>query len=157
YLRVISHLGIPITLKSYPQSIDVSYKGARITVSRFKHGGKRHCQKQTFKLIDKIYSEYLKLHDNLFVLFIDSDCILDRLCLQNFMYDMELKPGSKHNMLAMTGVITSTTERNSLITVLQDMEYLHGQLFERSVESACGSVTCLPGALTRSEEHTSEL
>lgn len=148
YLRVISHLGIPITLKSYPQSIDVSYKGARITVSRFKHGGKRHCQKQTFKLIDKIYSEYLKLHDNLFVLFIDSDCILDRLCLQNFMYDMELKPGSKHNMLAMTGVITSTTERNTLITVLQDMEYLHGQLFERSVESACGAVTCLPGALT---------
>ena len=148
YLRVISHLGIPITLKSYPQSIDVSYNGARITVSRFKHGGKRHCQKQTFKLIDQIYSEYLKLHDNLFVLFIDSDCILDRLCLQNFMYDMELKPGSKHNMLAMTGVITSTTERNTLITVLQDMEYLHGQLFERSVESACGAVTCLPGALT---------
>ncbi|XHG06938.1 hypothetical protein AWENTII_010111 [Aspergillus wentii] len=64
------------------------------------------------------------------------------------MYDMELKPGSKHNMLAMTGVITSTTEKNSLITVLQDMEYIHGQLFERSVESGCGAVTCLPGALT---------
>ena len=28
------------------------------------------------------------------------------------------------------------------------MEYIHGQLFERSVESGCGSVTCLPGALT---------
>ena len=148
YLRVIHHLGIPITLKSYPQSIDVTYKGARVTVSRFKHGGKRNCQKQTFKLIDKVYAEYLKRHDNLFVLFIDSDCILDRLCLQNFMYDMELKPGSKRNMLAMTGVITSTTERNSLLTVLQDMEYLHGQLFERSVESVCGAVTCLPGALT---------
>ena len=51
-------------------------------------------------------------------------------------------------MLAMTGVITATTEKNSLITLLQDMEYIHGQLFERSVESACGSVTCLPGALT---------
>ena len=51
-------------------------------------------------------------------------------------------------MLAMTGVITSTTVKNSLITVLQDMEYIHGQLFERSVESACGAVTCLPGALT---------
>lgn len=100
YLRVIHHLGIPITLKSYPQSIDVTYKGARVTVSRFKHGGKRNCQKQTFKLIDKVYAEYLKRHDNLFVLFIDSDCILDRLCLQNFMYDMELKPGSKRNMLA---------------------------------------------------------
>ncbi|KKK20038.1 chitin synthase D [Aspergillus rambellii] len=148
YLRVISHLGIPISLESYPQSMDVTYRRTRITVSRFKHGGKRHCQKQTFKLIDKVYAEYLRRHDNLFILFVDSDCMLDRFCLQNFMYDMELKPGSKHNMLAMAGIITSTTERNSLITVLQDMEYIHGQLFERSVESGCGAVTCLPGALT---------
>ncbi|EKV06080.1 Chitin synthase D [Penicillium digitatum PHI26] len=148
YLRVLDHLGIPITLESYPPSIDCIYKGARITVSRFKHGGKRHCQKHTFKLIDKVYAQYLKRHDNLFVLFIDSDCILDRVCLQNFMYDMELKPGSKRNMLAMTGIITSTTEKNSLLTILQDMEYVHGQLFERSVESGCGAVTCLPGALT---------
>ncbi|KAJ6091633.1 hypothetical protein N7467_003602 [Penicillium canescens] len=148
YLRVLHHLGIPISLESYPQSIDVIYKGARITVSRFKHGGKRHCQKHTFKLIDKVYAEYLRRHDNLFLLFIDSDCILDRVCLQNFMYDMELKPGSKHNMLAMTGIITSTTNKNNILTVLQDMEYIHGQLFERSVESACGAVTCLPGALT---------
>jgi chitin synthase len=51
-------------------------------------------------------------------------------------------------MLAMTGIITSTTVKNSLITLLQDMEYIHGQLFERSVESGCGAVTCLPGALT---------
>ncbi|PMB63964.1 Chitin synthase D [Beauveria bassiana] len=48
----------------------------------------------------------------------------------------------------MTGVITSTTRKHSLITLLQDLEYVHGQLFERTVESACGSVTCLPGALT---------
>lgn len=148
FLQVIGHLGIPTFLKDYPTSIDVTYKGARITVSRFKHGGKRHCQKLTFRLIDKVYAHYLNHNDNLFVLFIDSDCILDPLCLQNFMYDMELKPGSKRNMLAMTGVITSTTEKNSLITILQDMEYIHGQLFERSVESGCGSVTCLPGALT---------
>ncbi|KAE8139776.1 chitin synthase-domain-containing protein [Aspergillus pseudotamarii] len=148
YLQVIHHLGIPICLDTYPQSIDVTYRGARITVSRFKHGGKRHCQKSTFKLISQVYEEYNRKHDDLFMLFIDSDCILDRLCLQNFMYDMELKPGSKHNMLAMTGIITSTTEKNSLITVLQDLEYIHGQLFERSVESGCGAVTCLPGALT---------
>ncbi|KAF9882833.1 hypothetical protein FE257_005106 [Aspergillus nanangensis] len=148
YLRIIHHLGIPIALESYPQSIDVTYKGARVTVSRFQHGGKRHCQKQTFRLIDKVYVDYLKHKDNLFMLFIDSDCILDRLCLQNFMFDMELKPGSKHNMLAMTGIITSTTGKNSLITILQDVEYVHGQLFERSVESGCGAVTCLPGALT---------
>ncbi|MCJ1228002.1 hypothetical protein MMC12_004661 [Toensbergia leucococca] len=148
YLKTIEKLGVPLTLDSYPKSIDVTYRQARVTVSRFPHGGKRHCQKATFKLIDKIYTEYLKRNDNLFILFIDSDCILDQVCIQNFMYEMELKPGSKQNMLAMTGVITATTEKNSLITLLQDMEYIHGQLFERSVESGCGAVTCLPGALT---------
>lgn len=148
YLNTIEKLGVPLTLESYPKSIDVTYKAARITVSRFPHGGKRHCQKMTFKLIDKVYHEYLKRNDNLFILFIDSDCILDRVCLQNFVYDMELSPGNRRDMLAMTGVITSTTRKHSLITLLQDMEYIHGQLFERTVESGCGAVTCLPGALT---------
>ncbi|KAI1338528.1 chitin synthase-domain-containing protein [Xylariaceae sp. FL0016] len=148
YLNTIEKLGVPLTLDSYPKSIDVSYRKARITVSRFPHGGKRHCQKSTFKLIDKVYKEYLKRNDNLFILFIDSDCILDRVCLQNFVYDMELSPGNRRDMLAMTGVITSTTRKHSVITLLQDMEYIHGQLFERTVESGCGAVTCLPGALT---------
>lgn len=148
YLKMIERLGVPLTLETYPKSIDVTYRMSRITVSRFPHGGKRSCQKSTFKLIDKIYTEYLKRNDDLFILFIDSDCILDKVCIQNFMFEMELKPGSKQNMLAMTGIITATTEKHSLITLLQDMEYIHGQLFERSVESGCGSVTCLPGALT---------
>lgn len=148
YLNTIERLGVPLTLESYPKSIDVAYKDARVTVSRFPHGGKRTCQKATYKLIDKVYSEYLKMNDNLFILFIDSDCILDTSCLQNFLYDMEFSPGNRRNMLAMTGVITSTTKKHSIITLLQDMEYVHGQLFERTVESGCGSVTCLPGALT---------
>ncbi|PBP19637.1 class VII chitin synthase [Diplocarpon rosae] len=148
YLNTIERLGVPLSLDSYPKSIDVTYRTARITVSRFPHGGKRHCQKATFKLIDRVYTEYLKRNDNLFILFIDSDCILDRVCLQNFVYDMELSPGNTRDMLAMTGVITATTKKHSLITLLQDMEYIHGQLFERTVESGCGAVTCLPGALT---------
>lgn len=148
YLNTIANLGVPETGVPYPKSIDVMYKSARITVSRFRHGGKRHCQKMTFRLIDKVYERYLKRNDNLFILFIDSDCILDRVCLQNFIYDMELSPGNSKDMLAMTGVITSTTKKHSIITLLQDMEYIHGQLFERTVESGCGSVTCLPGALT---------
>lgn len=148
YLKTIDRLGIPVTLKDFPKSIDVAYNGARVTISRFVHGGKRHCQKATFLLIDKIYKRYLQQKDDLFMLFIDSDCILDPVCIQNFMYDMELKPGGKRCMLAMTGVITSRTEKNTFWTVMQDMEYIHGQLYDRSVESACGSVTCLPGALT---------
>lgn len=148
FLTTVDRLGVPITIKDFPQSIDVAYNGARITISRFPHGGKRQCQKMTFKLIDKVYDRYLQRHDDLFILFIDSDCVLDKVCIQNFMWEMELKPGKREPMLAMTGVITATTEKHSLITLLQDMEYVHGQLFERSVESGCGSVTCLPGALT---------
>ncbi|EXJ83267.1 chitin synthase [Capronia coronata CBS 617.96] len=148
YLKTLDRLGIPVTLKDFPKSIDVAFHGARVTVSRFPHGGKRHCQKATFLLIDKIYKRYLQRKDDLFILFIDSDCVLDPVCIQNFMYDMELKPGAKRNMLAMTGIITSCTKKNSFLTLMQDMEYVHGQLFERSVESGCGAVTCLPGALT---------
>ena len=148
YLTTADRLGIPVTLKEFPTSIDVIYNGARVTLSRFPHGGKRHCQKLTYRLINKVYEKYLQHKDDLFILFIDSDCILDRVCIQNFMYEMEVKPGRKHPILAMTGIITSTTESTSLITLLQDVEYVHGQLFERSVESGCGSVTCLPGALT---------
>ncbi|OAA44397.1 chitin synthase D [Metarhizium rileyi] len=148
YLNTLALLGVLDTFDSYPSCIDVIYKGVRITVSRFPHGGKRHCQKSTFELIDRVYADYMKQNDNIFILFIDSDCILDRVCLQNFVYDMELSPGNSRKMLAMTGVITSTTKKHSIITLLQDMEYIHGQLFERTVESGCGSVTCLPGALT---------
>ena len=88
YLQTIERLGVPLSLDSYPPSIDVTYRSTRITVSRFPHGGKRHCQKRTFRLIDKIYTEYLKRNDNLFILFIDSDCILDKVCIQNFVYEM---------------------------------------------------------------------
>lgn len=148
YLHTIERLGVPLRLEAYPKSIDVAYRAARVTVSRFPHGGKRQCQKATYKLIDSVYRRHLERNDNLFILFIDSDCVLDRHCLQNFVYDMELSPGNRRDMLAMTGVITSTTRRHSLLTLLQDMEYVHGQLFERTVESGCGAVTCLPGALT---------
>lgn len=82
YLNTIGRLGVPMVRTSgYPTSIDVTYRGCRVTISRFPHGGKRHCQKRTFKLIDKVYTEYLKVNDNLFVLFIDSDCILDKVIM----------------------------------------------------------------------------
>ncbi|KAK9462285.1 chitin synthase-domain-containing protein, partial [Lipomyces oligophaga] len=155
YLSTLTSLGIPVPLPEYPVSIDLTYRGVRITVSRFVHGGKRHCQKKSFRLVDKMYSEYLLEHDDLFILFIDSDIILDKNCVVNFVTEMELvgreraKSGkSAPPMLAMTGIITCTSEKRTFLTVLQDIEYVHGQLFERTVESQCGSVTCLPGALT---------
>ncbi|KAK9464524.1 chitin synthase-domain-containing protein [Lipomyces arxii] len=154
YLTTLSSLGVKLPLAEYPVSIDLTYRDTKITISRFKHGGKRHCQKKSFRLIDKVYGDYLQKRDDLFILFIDSDIILDKVCIQNFVYEMQLKNQAREpskrqpDMLAMTGIITCTAEKQSFITVLQDIEYVHGQLFERGVESACGSVTCLPGALT---------
>ena len=147
FTKTMGNLGVP-DLESYPKCIDHVYKKVRITVSRFPHGGKRKCQKRTFKLMNRIYADYLDRKDDLFMLFIDSDCILDKFCIQNFLYDMEMQPGAKGNKMAMTGIITSTTKKNSFLTFLQDIEYVHGQVYERTVESACGAVTCLPGALT---------
>jgi len=55
YLDTIKRLGVPIVEgKVYPKSMDVVYRTARITVSRFPHGGKRKCQKCTYKLIDRV-------------------------------------------------------------------------------------------------------
>lgn len=50
----------------------------------------------------------------------------------------------------MTGIITSRIDKGSrtFLTLLQDMEYIHGQMFERAVETCFGAVTCLPGALS---------
>ncbi|KAF3904857.1 N-acetylglucosaminyltransferase [Dactylellina cionopaga] len=132
YLEVLSKVGVPTVRKNkYPASIDVRYQGMRVTVNRYKHGGKRHTQKKTFQMIDKLYEKYLERRD---------DPSQDFLPRQN----------GKRQPMAMTGVITSRIDRGqgSFITLLQDMEYIHGQLFERAVESSCGAVTCLPGALT---------
>lgn len=152
YLSTLASLGVVLPLKTYPVSIDLAYRGVRITVSRFAHGGKRHCQKKSFRLIDKMYESYLRTRDDLFILFIDSDIILDKVCVQNFVHEMEIKSRDQKQqsqpMLAMTGIITCTAEKRTLLTILQDIEYVHGQLYERTVESACGAVTCLPGALT---------
>ncbi|KAK6346655.1 hypothetical protein TWF696_006774 [Orbilia brochopaga] len=153
YLEVLNRLAVPTVRKNkYPVSIDVRFQGMRVTVSRYKHGGKRHTQKKTFQMIDRLYEKYLERRDDVYLLFIDSDCVLDRYCVQNFMYDMDFLPRQKNKRqpMAMTGVITSRIDKGqaSFITLLQDMEYIHGQLFERAVESSCGAVTCLPGALT---------
>ena len=112
YMKTIEKLGVPLIFESYPRSIDVTYRSTRVTVSRFPHGGKRQCQKRTFRLIDKIYAEYLKQHDNLFILFIDSDCILDRVCIQNFIYEMVSE--LPNFVLLLWNLLMSTIRNSSL-------------------------------------------
>ncbi|KKA31124.1 hypothetical protein TD95_000606 [Thielaviopsis punctulata] len=131
-----------------PTHIDIACSGVRITFSRFPHAGKRACQQSTYNLFKRTYAHYGYQWDNVLVLFMDSDCRLDSNALRGFAHDMYASPGNSRRTLAMTGLITASSPRLSLLSLLQDVEYVHGQLFDRAVESGCGAVTCLPGALT---------
>ncbi|KAF9423734.1 hypothetical protein BGZ94_008197 [Podila epigama] len=149
YRALISSLGVPSDGDYYPPVLDLYYRGVQITVSRFPHGGKRLTQKKTFGVINSIYRNYPEKTDHLFVLFIDSDIILPPATVANFMWDMQLKPGSTKDLLGMTGVITVTTKDDmTFLNLLQDIEYVHGQFFGRAIESAAGACVTLPGALT---------
>lgn len=46
-------------------------------------------------MINRLYEKYLERQDDVYLLFIDSDCILDKYCVQNFMYDMVSIPKQK--------------------------------------------------------------
>ncbi|KAG0085289.1 hypothetical protein BGZ92_009103 [Podila epicladia] len=149
YRALIRNLGVPADNDYYPPVLDLYFRGVQITVSRFPHGGKRLTQKKTFGLINSIYKNYPEKTDHLFVLFIDSDIVLPPATVANFMWDMQLKPGSTKDLLGMTGVITVTTKDDmTFINLLQDIEYVHGQFFGRAIESAVGACVTLPGALT---------
>lgn len=146
YRALIRNLGVPADNDYYPPVLDLYFRGVQITVSRFPHGGKRLTQKKTFGLINSIYKNYPEKTDHLFVLFIDSDIVLPPSTVANFMWDMQLKPGSTKDLLGMTGVITVTTKDDmSFINLLQDIEYVHGQFFGRAIESAVGACVTLPG------------
>ncbi|KAF9577987.1 hypothetical protein BGW38_006475, partial [Lunasporangiospora selenospora] len=148
YRALIRNLGVPADNEYYPPVLDLYFRGVQITVSRFPHGGKRLTQKKTFSLINSIYKEYPEKTDHLFILFIDSDILLHPSTIANFVWDMQLRPNSK-DLLAMTGVITVTTKEDmTFLNLLQDIEYVHGQLIGRAIESAVGACVTLPGALT---------
>lgn len=132
---------------SFPPILQLTRENVQLTISRFPHAGKRGTQAKTFKLIESEYEKtptVFKPH----VLFIDSDIILHRNAIHNFVCALE----SNQNMQAMTGLITCLTSRKnttpSFLAWMQDCEYIHGQLFIRNLESLLGAVTCLPGALT---------
>ncbi|KAF8862089.1 hypothetical protein BDZ45DRAFT_549616, partial [Acephala macrosclerotiorum] len=94
YLNTIEDLGIPLSLDMYPKPIDVLYKSIDITVSRFPYGGEIHCLKATLKLIEQVHPKYQQHQFNRLILFIDSNCVLDRNCLQKFVNDKVVRPAS---------------------------------------------------------------
>ncbi|KAJ3120626.1 hypothetical protein HK098_004447 [Nowakowskiella sp. JEL0407] len=151
YLQTLRNLDHNHNPKDRPPIIDMNFRGVKITVCRFPHGGKRLTQSQAFKLIEEQYHEMLSMQKfaavpkhQILILFLDSDINLDNCAVPYFVNRLM---GSK-NCMAVTGLINCSTPAFNFWWLLQDIEYVHGQMLERVLESACGSVTCLPGALT---------
>lgn len=122
-----------------------------VTVCRFVWGGKRNAQKNAFdytkaNIINKpdVVGKMF-LPDSTFILYTDSDSILDSNCLEKFASRME---GEKLD--GCTGYITCLTANidSNFFPCLQDADYLQSQIMFRQFETKLGGLTCLPGALT---------
>jgi len=131
----------------------MTYKGVKCTVIRNKHEGKRMTQAKTFNAIKHTYEDFVLTSPNnttLTILFIDSDVLIDKNAIKEFVNCF------KNGLMAVTGLITCATSSNNtnFWWLLQDLEYVQGQMMDRCLESFLGGVTCLPGALTMVEFNT---
>ncbi|KAJ3127003.1 hypothetical protein HK098_006894 [Nowakowskiella sp. JEL0407] len=129
-----------------PTQFTVTFEGLCVTICRFPHNGKRATQAKTFKMMNKMYGGKGCNTERTFVLYIDSDIILERNAIYEFSRAMELEP----HKVAYTGYITCRTSLApwNFLVAFQDAEYLQSQLIHRSFEAVLGGVVCLPGALT---------
>ncbi|RKO86586.1 chitin synthase-domain-containing protein [Blyttiomyces helicus] len=122
---------------SHPMTLDIIFRGVRVTICRFPHRGKRLTQGAAYALAEKRWSVDLYL-------FMDSDVQMHPKALRAFVADFEARPGR----IAATGLIVCSFPTRNLWWILQETEYVQSQMLDRCLESACGAVTCLPGALT---------
>lgn len=131
---------------AHESTYETNFRGCRLTLSVFRHGGKRHCQKRTFEQI-KLHGSMPSLSTSLIML-LDSDTFLHHDCIREFVSTMRcrLATGTKNH--ALSGVTRVFRSRHSLLLLVQQLDYFYSQHFEREAEAACGAVHCLPGGLT---------
>jgi len=142
-----------ISSGGYPPIFNMVYKEVKCTVIRNKHEGKRMTQANTFNAIKHTYEDFVLTSPSnpaLTILFIDSDVLIDQNAIKEFVECF------KDGRMAVTGLITCATSANNtnFWWLLQDLEYVQGQMMDRCLESFLGGVTCLPGALTMVEFNT---
>lgn len=134
-----THLITIYNLDSSSTEIECYINNTKVTILRLDHGGKKSAQRGAYH---KINMRYTDLEDSL-VFFIDSDIVLDKKSLD--LFNKEFDKGRKN---VLTGMISCITSKFNLLTYYQDIEYMTGQLFWRSLEAYMGATTCLPGAFT---------
>ena len=125
-----------------PTFTEITVKNIKITICRFKHGGKKSVQNGVYDYIKSIYTTAFL--DSSLLFFIDSDIRLDTNSL--FLFNEYLFKNGKN---AATGIISCiTSEKLNFLSFYQDIEYISGQIFWRNMESYFGTTSCLPGAFT---------
>ena len=72
----------------FPARIDVTIEGMAVTISRFVHGGKNSTQGNSFRLVQELYSKM----ESVYILSIDSDIILHKNALNNFVAHAQSHP-----------------------------------------------------------------
>jgi cellulose synthase/poly-beta-1,6-N-acetylglucosamine synthase-like glycosyltransferase len=137
----------------YPLIFNMVYREVKCTVIRNKHEGKRMTQANTFNAIKNTYENFVLTSPSnpaLTLLFIDSDVLIDTNAIREFVQCF------RDGKMAVTGLITCATSSNNtnFWWLLQDLEYVQGQMMDRCLENFLGGVTCLPGALTMVEYNT---
>jgi cellulose synthase/poly-beta-1,6-N-acetylglucosamine synthase-like glycosyltransferase len=137
----------------YPPIFNMVYKDVKCTIIKNKHEGKRMTQANTFNIIKHTYEDLVLTSPNniaLTILFIDSDVLIDSNAIKEFVECF------RDGKMAVTGLITCATssDNTNFWWLLQDLEYVQGQMMDRCLESFLGGVTCLPGALTMVEFNT---
>lgn len=136
--KLMEHYSINIFNKDY--RTDLIDSNIQISFCRFNHGGKKSAQYSAFKEIEK---DHVNLIESL-IFFIDSDVILHKDSLNQFIYYMV-----KNNKSGLTGLITCINSENpNFLSYYQDAEYISSQILWKNFETYLGSTSCLPGAFT---------
>ncbi|KAJ3043964.1 hypothetical protein HDV00_003491 [Rhizophlyctis rosea] len=154
--------GYLINPENYPPTIDITYRDTNLTICRFPHGGKRQTQSRAFEVAETRHankdrfaqpnlptttpphrsSTLTRPQDYLF-LFLDSDVTITPQTIPTFTQNFISTP----HRTSLTGLILCHPTP-SILSTLQETEYIHSQLLTRSLEDVSGGLTCLPGALT---------
>jgi cellulose synthase/poly-beta-1,6-N-acetylglucosamine synthase-like glycosyltransferase len=105
------------------------FKEVTFIINQFPHGGKRNAQALSFIQMAK---DFAGRERDTFVLYLDSDIVLHKDAMLEFLRAMEANKG----LVGMTGFISAiSSQKVNFLQYFQDCEYVFGQIIARSLEA----------------------
>lgn len=144
---VVKELGADL-IKSATPTATTTVEGVHTTISLFNHGGKVHCQSKALGLVKEYLASSHMDASKAFLLLVDSDTRVARNSLQVF---AQISAPNKKGTLpvdAATCLLGTSDAGQTLISSLEEVDYLYHGLLTESVASSFGSVFCVSGTQT---------